>query len=176
MFTLFKKEPVKDALKQTQGHHLLRNPDAVLGNEQMQFIGDLATFKEAVKRFESNQHSSAGALAWFAAAVLKNIISNALKYSKRDIKPVIDIKYKRQQKFHIISIQDNGIGIDEKYHQRIFEIFQRLHTRDEYPGSGIGLALSRKIMQKLGGEIFVTSEFGKGSIFFLKLPTEEKVI
>ena len=105
--------------------------------------------------------------------VFQNIISNALKYSKRDIQPIIDIKYKREQEFHMISIQDNGIGIDEKYHQRIFEIFQRLHTRDEYPGSGIGLALSRKIMQKLGGEIFVESEICKGSIFILKLPAEE---
>jgi light-regulated signal transduction histidine kinase (bacteriophytochrome) len=72
----------------------------------------------------------------------------------------------------LVSITDNGIGFDMKYSERIFDIFQRLHLQDDYPGTGIGLALVKKAMQRLGGRAWATSQIGIGSTFYLEVPKE----
>ena len=70
----------------------------------------------------------------------------------------------------IVSVADNGIGIAEEYHDKVFQIFQRLHGQDEYPGTGIGLAIAQKAVELMGGRIWLESEAGRGSKFFVKLP------
>ena len=100
--------------------------------------------------------------------LMQNLISNALKFN--DDVPEINISVARDGDFWRFSVRDNGLGIAPEYHEKIFTIFQRLNRRDDYPGSGIGLALCKKLVQKYGGRIWVNSEPGKGSTFHFTLP------
>lgn len=103
--------------------------------------------------------------------VLKNLIENGIKYNQNP-KPVIEISYQRQGQFHHFSIRDNGIGISSEYFRQIFGMFKRLHTREVYEGSGMGLAICKKIIHQLGGNIEVESVVGEGSAFTFSLPVE----
>ncbi|MDI9879269.1 PAS domain S-box protein [Flectobacillus longus] len=101
--------------------------------------------------------------------VFQNLISNALKYRRPDINPVIEIGVNETLTHWIFSVKDNGIGIEEEYFQTIFVIFQRLHTREEYPGTGIGLAIVKKIIEMLGGKVWVESLEHQGSTFYFSI-------
>jgi PAS domain S-box-containing protein len=101
--------------------------------------------------------------------LLQNLIANAIKFSGKQ-PPQIQIRAVEHDQSWTISVQDNGIGIEPQYADRIFIIFQRLHTRDEYPGTGIGLAICKKIVERHGGEIWVESEPGRGTTFSFTLP------
>ena len=105
----------------------------------------------------------------YAQQLFQNIIGNALKFRKKDIPPIIKISSWETARDQVISVEDNGIGFDMKYAERIFGAFQRLHTRDEYRGSGIGLAICKRIVQQMGGHIEVHSEVGVGSKFTIRL-------
>ncbi|WP_445455713.1 sensor histidine kinase [Flavobacterium sp. HNIBRBA15423] len=101
--------------------------------------------------------------------LFQNIIVNAVKYKKEDVLPVIEIKAEELPDNYQFSISDNGIGIAEEHYDKIFEIFQRLHTRDKIGGTGIGLSHCKKIVSMHGGTIWVDSEVGKGSTFYFTL-------
>lgn len=102
--------------------------------------------------------------------LFQNLIANGIKFQQKDINPVITIKSEEKDGQYIISIQDNGIGIEEQYHKQIFDIFNRLHNKAVYDGSGIGLATCKKIIALHKGEIWLESTFGQGSTFFLSFP------
>ncbi len=106
--------------------------------------------------------------------LFQNLISNAIKFRKPDKNPIIEICSEERERDWIFSVKDNGIGIAEEHLQRVFVIFQRLHTRQQYEGTGIGLAICQKIVQQLGGKIWVESTYGEGSTFFFTLPKTEK--
>ena len=102
--------------------------------------------------------------------VFQNLISNAIKYSKEGVPPLIEVSASDTGDYWTFSVQDNGIGIEEEYFDKIFVIFQRLHGRDQYSGTGIGLALVKKIVETMGGKIRVQSEPGRGSVFSFTIP------
>jgi light-regulated signal transduction histidine kinase (bacteriophytochrome) len=103
--------------------------------------------------------------------LLQNLIGNAIKFHGEDA-PIIHISAKRKANEWIFSVRDNGIGIDRAYADRVFLIFQRLHTREEYSGTGIGLAICKKIVDRHGGRIWFDSEPNEGSTFYFAIPAK----
>jgi len=105
--------------------------------------------------------------------LFQNLIGNGLKFHKEGIPPEIIIRaYEVEENMIRIEVEDNGIGIDEKYHGQLFAMFKRLHSREQYEGTGIGLASCKKIVERHGGNIGIKSTPGKGSIFWFTLPRE----
>jgi light-regulated signal transduction histidine kinase (bacteriophytochrome) len=104
--------------------------------------------------------------------LFQNYISNAIKF-RREEPPKIHIGAKMVNNEWVFSIKDNGIGIEAKYFDRLYNIFYRLHTKEEYPGTGIGLPICKKIVQRYGGKVWVESEVGKGSTFFFTIPIKK---
>ncbi|MCW3091502.1 MAG: domain S-box protein [Ferruginibacter sp.] len=102
--------------------------------------------------------------------VFQNLISNAIKYCPEDASPQIHVSMKELKDQWQFAVSDKGIGISEAYFSKIFVIFQRLHNKDEFSGTGIGLAITKKIIEMLGGQIWVVSEIGRGSTFYFTLP------
>ena len=116
--------------------------------------------------------------------LIQNLISNALKFHSAEVTPVIKVS---SQMFEVeqgvveklgvtlcqITIEDNGIGFDEKYLERIFNVFQRLHNRSEYEGTGMGLAICRKVAERHGGNITALSTPGQGATFIVTLPIKQ---
>jgi signal transduction histidine kinase len=101
--------------------------------------------------------------------VLTNLISNAVKFRSSE-PPIVEVRALNHGDVFVFAVKDNGIGIDPKYYDNLFKMFQRLHTKDEYPGTGIGLAISKKIVERHGGRIWVESELGKGATFYFSIP------
>ena len=106
--------------------------------------------------------------------LFQNLISNALKFRRPDINPEITITSEQRDNMWHISIEDNGTGMDPQFHHKIFSIFQRLHRKEEFAGTGIGLATCKKFIQLCGGAITFESELGKGSTFHFTLPIDGK--
>lgn len=101
--------------------------------------------------------------------VLGNLVENAIKYSSRAPSPIVEIGGELFGDRFRLWVKDNGVGFDMKYHDKIFGMFQRLHTYTEYPGSGVGLALVKRAVDRLGGKVWAESEPGQGATFFLEL-------
>ncbi|WP_290794864.1 PAS domain S-box protein [Flavihumibacter sp. UBA7668] len=100
---------------------------------------------------------------------LHALLDNAVKYSRTGVNPVVELRVSEAAKEWIIEVKDNGIGIDPQFHDKIFIIFQRLHNRDEYEGTGIGLSIVKKHVESWGGKIWVESEVGSGTSFYFTI-------
>jgi light-regulated signal transduction histidine kinase (bacteriophytochrome) len=102
--------------------------------------------------------------------LFQNLISNAIKFRKKDVNPIITIAARRKLGYWEFYVKDNGIGISDKHKEKVFVIFQRLHSRDKFDGAGIGLAHCKKIIELHGGDIWLESEESKGSTFYFTIP------
>lgn len=105
------------------------------------------------------------------ALALRNLVENGLKYTRDTNNPRIAVVCRRKDGGVLLAVTDNGIGFDMQYHDHIFKLFQRLHRDDQYPGTGIGLALVRKAIERLGGRVFAQSKLGEGATFTIELPS-----
>jgi len=138
----------------------------------------LENLRESIKN--SNAEVSVGPLptvladATQFAQLFQNLIGNAIKYRNKR-RPEIRVDARLNGNEWVFSVQDNGIGIEPQYFERIFQMFQRLHTRKDYSGTGIGLAICRKIAERHGGKIWVESHPGQGSTFLFTIPQAEKL-
>src|SRR5437588_12422125 len=106
--------------------------------------------------------------------LMQNLLSNALKFHRDGVAPVVRVSAEVNGSVASIAVADNGIGLEEQYAERIFKVFERLHGRGVYPGTGIGLALCRKIAERHGGTVTVQSMLGEGSTFVVTLPLKQR--
>ncbi len=104
------------------------------------------------------------------AMVLRNLLENALKFTRDTPDPKIEIGGRDTGDAYILWVRDNGVGFDMKFHDKIFAIFQRLHRAEDYPGTGVGLAIVKKAMERMGGRVWAESEPGRGATFYLEIP------
>jgi light-regulated signal transduction histidine kinase (bacteriophytochrome) len=130
-----------------------------------------APIRENAAQIESGTLPTVQAYPVEIRQLFQNLIGNAVKF-RGATPPHIQINAKREGAFWLFSVADNGIGIEEAHRERIFAMFQRLHDRARYPGTGIGLAVCRKIVSRLGGSIWVESEVRKGSVFYFTIPAD----
>jgi light-regulated signal transduction histidine kinase (bacteriophytochrome) len=107
--------------------------------------------------------------------VFQNLIANGIKYRSHQRKPAIHVTGERSGRDCTLSVRDNGIGIAVKYKEEIFGLFKRLHTSEQYSGTGIGLAICQRIVEQYGGRIWVESELGEGSTFRFTVPNSTSV-
>ena len=114
--------------------------------------------------------ADAAGLALALALALRNGVDNALKFMARTDQPQLSIRAQVTDTAVLVSVQDKGIGFDMKLHDRIFQIFQRLQRAEDYPGTGVGLAMVAKAMERMGGRCWADSQPGQGSTFHLQLP------
>jgi light-regulated signal transduction histidine kinase (bacteriophytochrome) len=99
-----------------------------------------------------------------------NLISNALKYSKYKLQPTIEIEAYKENDLIVYAVKDNGVGFDMQYYEKLFGVFQRLHSQDEFEGTGIGLAIVQKIVRRHGGTVWAESQLNEGACFYFSLP------
>jgi two-component system CheB/CheR fusion protein len=153
----------------------------------------IADVKEDFKEIIDEKHATieaaelcdANIIAFQFRQLMQNLIGNAIKFSKPSVAPHIIIKSRiikgnktkhnklsPDKKYCYITVADNGIGFEEEFNEKVFEVFQKLHGKEEYPGTGIGLAIVKKIVENHHGEITVTSKLNKGTTFNIYLPSD----
>lgn len=163
---------VRDLLAYTQVTRLGPANEQTDANETL--ADTLANLKGAI--VESGAQVTAGPLPRLSVHALhlkqlfQNLVGNAVKYRSAERAPAVHVSAKEQNGYWVFSVRDNGIGIEPEYREHVFGLFKRLHTGDEYSGTGIGLAICQRIVERYHGRIWVESEPGEGSQFFFTLP------
>ena len=145
------------------------NTNALLDQE---LSGLHAAIEESSASITHDPLPSIAADSSLLGQVFRNLVGNAIKF-RGEAPPAIHVSVAEQGGEWKFAVEDNGIGIDPQFAERIFTIFQRLHTREEYPGTGIGLSICKKAIERLGGRIWVESQLGKGSTFYFTIPMDQ---
>jgi PAS domain S-box-containing protein len=166
---------VRDLLSYTRVSALEDTDETVDANEALQAaLANLAgAISETGATITADSLPTVSVHAMHLQQVFQNIIGNAIKYRSPDRLAEVHVAAKRQNAFWSFAVSDNGIGIDPQYKENIFGLFKRLHTSDDYSGTGIGLAICRRVLERYGGRIWVDSEPGQGSTFRFTLPARE---
>ncbi|MBA2582768.1 MAG: GHKL domain-containing protein [Bacteroidetes bacterium] len=161
---------IKDLLNYSRIGKDLNREEVNCNTLLKEVLNDLAnSIKESGAEIHSVQLPVINSFPTELKFLFRNLISNAIKFRKKDTPPIINITAQEENKEWLFAITDNGIGIDKKYYDKIFVIFQRLHNKDVYQGTGIGLAECKKIVEMHGGKIWVESKTGKGSVFYFTI-------
>ncbi len=164
---------IDDLLSYTRiEHRTVRDQPVALHMVAMQIVNDLADRIAATGttiRVPEDLPSVHGD-STLISQIFINLLDNALTYRRPDRPLTITIACTRTARNVVLSISDNGIGIAKKHYEKIFTIFQRLHSNDEYAGTGIGLAIVKKSAELMGGQVWVESQEGEGSTFYIRLP------
>ena len=163
--TLEMKRLVNDLLDYARVKRTDDAPEEVDLNELVRSIEDSIFTKEDGKLVVTTRLPVVTGNKLGLRQLFQNLLSNALKFKKENIPPVIKIDCKESIDYWSISVSDNGIGMEKQYHEKIFKVFQRLHGQEKYKGTGIGLAICKKVVELHGGRIWVESSPGKGSTF-----------
>ena len=149
--------------------------DIDLNNTVMMVMGNIMTTMESTNAALSASHLPVvKATSTEMMQLFQNLISNSIKFRRPDVAPKIDIRYKTDKTNHIFSFQDNGIGIPAEYQQSVFNLFERLHSRSDYEGTGIGLATCKKIVNNMGGNIWVEKSDSSGTEFVFTIPRHSR--
>jgi PAS domain S-box-containing protein len=163
---------VRDLLTYTQVTKFEPGGETSDGNEALNSaLANLAgAISESGARITADPLPSLPVHAMHLQQIFQNLIGNAIKYRSPERRPLVHVAAERQDGHWTFAVSDNGIGIDSEYKENIFGLFKRLHTSDEYSGTGIGLAICQRIVDRYHGRIWVDSEPGRGSTFHFKLP------
>ncbi len=163
---------IRDILDYSRLDTTLLKPEAVNLNELVDLVRDNLLENPGYDGAEVSHSNLPTVLAHRTQMyqLLVNLITNGLKYQRDNQHPRAWVSAETLSNHWRIAVNDNGIGIDHRHHKKIFEVFKRLHRNEEYSGTGIGLAICKKIVERHGGEIWVESEPGKGSSFFFTVP------
>ncbi|HLH05553.1 MAG TPA: PAS domain S-box protein [Bryobacteraceae bacterium] len=163
---------IRDLLAYTHAAKIEAASEAIDSNEAFHSaLADLAgLISETGAQITADHLPSVRVHSTHLQQLFQNLIGNAIKYRSRERTPEVHVAAERQQDEWIFSVRDNGIGIDPEYKENIFGLFRRLHSSDEYSGTGIGLAICRRIMDRYHGRIWVESEPGRGSVFRFSFP------
>jgi PAS domain S-box-containing protein len=146
------------------------DPRAVLASLPSSYADEMRT--RGVEWVVDLPEARANADANGLAQILRNLLDNALKFTRDVASPRIEVRGRAEAGRYLLLVRDNGIGFDMRFAERVFEIFQRLHRVEDYPGTGIGLAIVRKAMERMGGRVWAESEPGRGATFYLELPLQ----
>jgi signal transduction histidine kinase len=106
--------------------------------------------------------------------VLVNLIGNAVKFSSHQPEPVVEIGSRQEPGHVVFYVKDNGVGFDDRFKDKLFGVFQRLHSEEEFEGNGVGLALVQQIVRRHGGRVWAESKVGQGATFYFALPKEDE--
>jgi light-regulated signal transduction histidine kinase (bacteriophytochrome) len=163
---------VRDLLAYTQVTKVAAPEDPADANEALAAtLADLgAALGSSGAEVTSDQLPSVCVHATHLKQLFQNLIGNAIKYRSTERKALVHVSAQKQDESWIFAVRDNGIGIEPEYKEQIFGLFARLHTGEEYSGTGIGLAICQRIVERYHGRIWVESEPGEGSTFRFEIP------
>ena len=163
---------IADLLEYSRAGEDITQLEDINVNDLMHVIKD--SFKDAVEQnhaiIEFDQLPVINTNAVRLSRILQNLVGNALKYKRNGVPTEVKISAEKSDSSWVFSVSDNGIGIKQDYIDQIFVLFKRLHNKNEYTGTGIGLSICKKLVESIGGKIWVESEVGKGSTFYFSIP------